>query len=468
MLGFYKINDPYRLISVFILLLAIRLPVMLAPESLTLLELKWMLIGEKMGIGSTMYLDIIDDTAPFSAGVFWMADIVFGRSHLASQILSFLLVFVQCIIFNSLLIRNNVCPQNTYVPSVVYGLLMSLSYDYYILSPILISQTFILLGLNNIFSHVEYRTKKDEVILNIGVYFGIATLFYLPSLIYYIITIITFILFTITVPRRYILLSFGFALPITLVSIYYYYHDGLNNFLHFYLFNFFYFEQTSLLSSLALWGFLIIPTIYFVFTLLKLTQRTRFTNFQSRLVQMMFISLLVVFLTYWITTEKSPQMFMILTPILAFFISHFFLLVKSRLMGELSFLIFISAIVFINLSTFHNSGLLASYIDIDPIKIRQTEFDSEVKNKSVLFTGNNLNVYKGSRMATPYLNWKLSEQILRNPNYYDNLSHIYHGFYNDLPGLIIDQEGVMDGIFERIPGLAEKYEKVDDGRFRLK
>jgi hypothetical protein len=183
---------------------------------------------------------------------------------------------------------------------------------------------------------------------------------------------------------------------------------------------------------------------------------------------MMFISLLVVLPTYWITTEKSPQMFMILTPILAFFISHFFLLIKSRLMGEMSFLIFISAIVFINLSTFHNSGLLASYMNIDPIRIAQTEFDIEVKGKSVLFTGNNLNVYKGSRMATPYLNWKLSEEILKNPDYYDNLSHIYHGFFNDLPDLIIDQERVMDGIFERIPDLADRYEKVDDGKFRLK
>ncbi|MCZ6899366.1 MAG: hypothetical protein O7F74_03925 [Bacteroidetes bacterium] len=427
-----------------------------------------MLIGEKMGIGSTMYLDIIDDTAPFSAGVFWMADIIFGRSHIASQILSFLLVFVQCIIFNSLLIRNNVYTKNTYVPSVVYGILMSLSYEYYILSPILMSQTFILLGLNSIFSHVEYRTKKDEVILNIGVYFGIATLFYLPSLIYYIITIITFMLFTATIPRRYMLLSFGFALPVTLVSIYFYYLDGLNNFLHFYLFNFIYFEQTSLLSSLALWGYLIIPSIYFIFTLLKLTHRTRFTNFQYRLVQIMFISLLLVSLTYWITSDKSPGMFMILTPFLAFFISHFFLLVKSRLVGELSFFIFISVIVWINLGTFHNSGLLTSYMDIDPIKIAQTEFDIDVKDKSVLFTGNNLNVYKSSRMATPYLNWKLSEEILRNPNYYDNLSHIYHGFFKDLPELIIDQEGVMDGIFEMIPDLANKYEKIKDGKFRLK
>jgi len=305
-----------------------------------------------MGIGSTMYLDIIDDTSPFSAGIYWLTDIIFGRSHIVSQILSFLLVFVQCIIFNSLLIRNNVYTKNTYVPSVVYGFLMSLSYDYYILSPILMSQTFILLGLNSIFSHVEYRAKKDEVILNIGLYFGVATLFYLPSLIYYFITLLIFLFFTTTIPRRYVLLSFGFVLPIILVSIYYYYQDGLSNFLHFYLFNFLYFEQTSLLTSLALWGFLIIPTIYLVFTLLKLTQPTRFTNFQSRLVQIMFIILLMVSLTYWITAEKSPLMFMILIPIFAFFVSHFFLLVKTRLNGELSFLIFISVIVWINLGTF--------------------------------------------------------------------------------------------------------------------
>ena len=107
-------------------------------------------------------------------------------------------------------------------------------------------------------------------------------------------------------------------------------------------------------------------------------------------------------------------------------------------------------------------------MDIDPIRLSQTEFDIELKDKSALFTGNNLSVYKHSRMATPYLNWKLSEEILRNPNYYDNLSHIYHGFFKDLPELIIDQEGVMDAIFERIPDLAKKYEKVDDLTFKLK
>jgi hypothetical protein len=70
LLGYFRINDPYRLVIIFILLLILRLPYLISSEWLSIPELKWMLIGERMNDGAMLYVDIWDDIAPLSALVY--------------------------------------------------------------------------------------------------------------------------------------------------------------------------------------------------------------------------------------------------------------------------------------------------------------------------------------------------------------------------------------------------------------
>ncbi len=83
MISFFRLNDPYRIIGIFILLLLIRLPALLGFVPLLQPELGWMLLGESLAEGRILYEGVWDNTGPFSAAVYWFMNLLFGRSQLA-------------------------------------------------------------------------------------------------------------------------------------------------------------------------------------------------------------------------------------------------------------------------------------------------------------------------------------------------------------------------------------------------
>jgi hypothetical protein len=67
---------------------------MLDPSWLTVPELKWMLLGEKLNGGAMLYADILDNTAPLSALAYRLLNLVAGRSPLAMHIAGTLGIFL--------------------------------------------------------------------------------------------------------------------------------------------------------------------------------------------------------------------------------------------------------------------------------------------------------------------------------------------------------------------------------------
>ena len=131
MLTFFRLNDPYRLIVIFLLLLAMRIPAMIGPYEITVPELSYMLVGEKFSEGSKLYSEIWENMAPLSAIVYGIIDFIFGRSVVAYQIIAWLFVCFQVFLFNRLLLLNKVYNENTYIPGFIYALLMSFFSDFF-------------------------------------------------------------------------------------------------------------------------------------------------------------------------------------------------------------------------------------------------------------------------------------------------------------------------------------------------
>ena len=202
-LSFFKINDPYRLAAVFLVAIAIRMPFFIDPVYSTE-QSYWLTIGESLQWG-TMYIDIWDSMAPLAASVYWLVVLLFGKSVLALNILGTLLNFIIAVLINNMFISNKVYEQNTYLPAFVYIILSSLSPSLSSFSPLQMGMTFVLMALGNLLGHVEFRAKRDEQIMNIGLYQGMAVLFYFPLIVFIPITLILFITFTSTPGRRFFL-----------------------------------------------------------------------------------------------------------------------------------------------------------------------------------------------------------------------------------------------------------------------
>ncbi|NJN28475.1 MAG: hypothetical protein HC819_22135 [Cyclobacteriaceae bacterium] len=178
MLGYFRINDPYRLLIIFIVLTLFRLPFLISPDWQTIPELSWMIVGERLNEGALLYVGIWDDLGPLSAIAYRLTDFVFGRSHLSFQILGLLIYFFQVFYMNYIALKHKMYNENNYLPALFYGILGLLFFNIIMLSPQLLGLTFVLLSLNSLFNHIETRNKTDGNLLNIGLYIGIASLFF--------------------------------------------------------------------------------------------------------------------------------------------------------------------------------------------------------------------------------------------------------------------------------------------------
>lgn len=416
-----------------------------------------MIVGEKMSEGADLYIQLWDNIAPLAAGAYWLIDLLFGRSLLAYQIISLFLVAVQAGIFNRLLLNNKAFNENSYAPALIYAICMSLFFDFFTLTPILMSLTFILIALDRLFDHMEIRAKRDEQIFSIGFYIGIASLFYLPIIILAPAILLILAFFTGTVFRRYLLLSFGVALPFLLLIAYYLLKDGVRD-LYYNFFNpWMAIDAESLMDLKGLVIILIIPAFFLLLGFGKVMQGLRFTNYQIRLTQAMFIWLVFSIIIMFFGTKLSPAKFVILVPPLAFYISHYFLSMRKNLKTEIIFGFFIVPVLLISLGTYFDFFITSRYINYERLLVKSTPYDELVSGKSILVMDENDDVYKEAKLATPYFNWRLSKPLFDSPEYYDSITRIFIDFKNDPPEVIIDTHNHLGKVMNYIPWLKENY-----------
>ncbi len=225
MLSIFKINDPYRLIIVLLFLIAVQLPFYFSNLFITIPEIEWQVLGRELANGKTLYVDIYHNTGILSSLVYWILAEILPGNYFVYRLLALLLIFFQALLFNVILIQHRAYNQNTYVPAAIYAVLMMGIPDIGMLSPQLMSLTFILFAFDLTFSHIEGKKKVDWIVLKIGLYLGIASLFFPLNYLILLSTILAFVFYTSTTLRRYLLLIFGFILPYLLVWLKYYWFD---------------------------------------------------------------------------------------------------------------------------------------------------------------------------------------------------------------------------------------------------
>lgn len=463
MFSYFRLNDPYRLILIFIVLLVMRMPVMLSNDALTVEELNYMLIGEKITEGADLYSQLWDNLAPLSALVYGSIDFLFGRSQTAYQILSLLLVFFQVFLFNRMFIVNKSYSTNTYVPGLLYGMFTSMFFDFTTLTPMLMGSTFLLLALHNIFQHIEFRAKRDEMILNIGLYLGIAYLFYQPIVVFGIATLIILLLLTGTVTRRYLLLLFGFAMPFIMASTLFLIQGKIQDFFYCF-FAGFYHNSLSPLSWVFVALLFLIPLMFFLVGMIKTLGGARLTNYQSRIARSMFIWFVFGVVVLFLSDFSKPNSYIILVPSMAFFVCHLYLMIKRRFIAEIVFTVFAILLISVHFGIFFQIYDTTDYLNMKEYAMAKGVVEND---KRILVLSEDLTPYLKAKSATPFLNWKLSGPVFKETEYYDNLTLVFRGLESDPPDVIIDEEDIMSGLLLALPKLRVEYERRGKNYYRI-
>lgn len=465
MLKYFRINDPYRLIVLFILMLAVRLPVMISNDFLTYPELYNQLVGQRMGEGFKLYSEIWAITGPFSGVVYGMIDLLFGKSQLTFQIVSLMVISFQCFLFNKMLLISKAFKENTYIPGVAYGILMSWFFDQYTLTPAILGLTFVLIAINGVLYHMDVKAKRDEQLLYIGLHLGVGILFYLPYVIFIPLILLGFLFFTGTIARRYVLFLYGALLPIFLGIMFYMFTGRLREVVMQYVYSLFDYPVTTYFTWLELSIVFALPAFLLLGGILKVIQGARLTVFQSNLSQFMILWLIFAAIYLFLTKIISPGYLVIFIPPTAFFISHYFFSFKKKWMAELLFLVFMAGPVLFNLGTIFNFFITSQYVNTSKYIVTKSPHDPLVAGKRILVLSNDLSPYLHSEVASPFLDYQLAQDVFTQPEYYDNLSLIADGFSADMPEVIIDPYEVMEPIFNLTPMLSRSYRKVNDGLY---
>lgn len=455
MLRFFRINDPYRLLGILILLILIALPLWIDSNVLTWPELKARILGEAISGGKLMYIQVYDDTPPLASAFFGLMNWLFGRSVFAWQFIAFLLIFFQAAYFGIILITNKAYEENTYLPSLIYGLLAFFSFDLFSFTPELLASTFLLFTINNLFKEIEFRVQRDDIVLKVGVTIGLASLLVFSYAAFLPAVIFLLALFARITPRKVFILVSGFLLPHGVLFMLYFYWDSVSLLWHnFYLPNL-YFTKHGLISVKSLFILGLIPLCYFVFSLVMLNRVARFTRYQSQLLQVMFIWLAPAGMLVLLTKELTPHSFYVFIPILSYFISHYFLLIRRRWISEIMLWVFLGGILFTSLMARYKKLSGVDYSNM----LTTTTSSSIPAGKKVMVLGDDKSIYVGRSLGGYFLNWNLSKDIFEHVDYFDNVIVIEDAFQNDPPDVIIDEKGLMSTVIDRIPSLRSQYKR---------
>ncbi len=456
MVKFFRVNDPFRIIALLILALACRASFFLNPIHLTIQELNWMVLGEKLSKGFLLYRDIWDNISPLSAGMYALVHLAFGKSAIAYHIIAFVLSFGHALYFNYIARKNELFNDKSYLPAAVYLILTNLFFDFFTLSPVLMSTTFLLITIDNVFFHIRRQTS-DAGIFNIGFFISLASLFYLPSISFILFPIFAFVLFSKTSFRQYLVLLIGFSFPSGITFLIYFFQNSLADFMTNFVFSHLYLAPDDIYNAPVFMVILIGPMIVVILAILSLAGSNRHINYQIICQQLMFFWMLLALAVFTFSEKSAGYQLMPLVPAMAFFTIHYMLAVRKKFYAEIAFWALLANTMYITYDSFYGGLLQHTIINTNETFVKPHQYDQLIKNSKVLVTGHNHSILRYNTLATPYFNWGLAENHFGNLNSYNNVIGIYQNFKKDWPDYIIDDQEIMPAVIERVPILGQKY-----------
>jgi hypothetical protein len=418
---------------------------------LSIPELKYLLLGEWLANGFSMYTETFDYTAPLSAWTYQFLDFVFGRSRTAHWILSTLLVFFQAMRFNRSLLKNKVFSESNYVPAFLYVVFATSTFDFFALSPQLLSLTWVVISMDHLIRKMD-NEAGDELFLFPGFYLGVAALFYFPAVSFFIVFLLALIIITRAQPRRIFLFIFGYATVFLLIMILLYFTGALTDFWEVYFIEayrekIFYFGY----GVLGIW--LIFPALFFLIALITAIGR-REGSLHAKTQQFMILVLLASLSVVLLSGTLSGSDLLFFIPVFTFFLSNYILKIRKRFWR-----FFIPNLLVVSALLVPHFGLKIKQLT-DGLVVAKGVVDPEFTNKKIMIIGPLQPLYLSGEIAGPFIDERISQTRLEELDYYHTAPLFLNIFRKSNPDIIVDAWGQMQKIERRFPEIADKQYKV--------
>ena len=455
MLNFFKINDPNRLIIIFLVLLFLKGLLAFQGLSITLFELKWLLLGQRSAEGFFMYEEIFDYTGPLSVFSYRIIDQIFGKSQHAHHIISTFWLFLNAIIFNGSLKKNKIFNENNNLPALFFVLCAVAIPDFMVLSPQIMSLPFLLIGLSKVLDRIANETT-DILFLSAGTNVGIATLFYPPAITYFFIFLISFFLFSSSKLRRIGLYFNGFLIPLVLISCFFYWNDNGSNAWRALVNRGLFGQEINYLNEIKNYYSFRIPIFTGLVAMVITLFSSYFTSFQNKTAQMMLLMVVGASIVIWLDIETSPVQMLYFVPSLTFFLVHLMLMLSKGWIKRLVPLIIVGVLI------------LAPYLSYDQLNMggmmvkKGTDRFTKMR---IMLLSDNLSILHGQELASPFLDAQLSKEKIASLNDSVSAQILLKIIKQAPPSVIIDDWMLIPKIFSALPELSKEYQKQKHGYY---
>lgn len=459
MLSFFKLNDPFRLIGIgiYVLILSV-VYLVVQPFAITSPQLSWILLGERLSDGYFLYQNIIDDNGPLSAGFFSFVDVIFGRNFIAYEIIGRVLILLQILYWNAQLIKFRAFDVNTYLPAIIMAALFHFSFDMLSLSPALLGSCFLILALGQLFSQTVLQKDSSESTLLIGIYAGLATGFHPNFVLFLPYMIFTGIAISGFTFRQLLLSLVGYFLPLLLISLFYFWNNGLEEAIE--IWPMIFVSEKYKFQSLT--GWLILGSIPLLLSLAGYLMGSvlRGTTInQQKQKQLILLWLIFSFLEFFIMKKQAAFQLVILIPGLSYLITHFFLNVKREVIAQIAFYALVVGLP------------VAAWFYWQSDRPEHDYFVHETSEKyppNIMVMGDDLSPYLHSSLGGPFLNYSLSKLYLANDRDLGEKARLFQLLETQKATMILDPHGIFGAILKEFPALDVQYQEEKPGVFVLK
>ncbi len=416
-----------------------------------------MLVGERLADGFSMYHDIYDNTAPLSALVFWLVDVLAGRSFLAYRLAAMALLLVQALLLNATLNRHNVYATKDYLPALVYLLLGSISFEMNMLTPLLIGNTFVILSLPYIITLSREGFDNNRLFVG-GFMLGLAALSYLPMALFLLVGVFAIVFFASRTFRSMLLMFCGFLFPYAMLITYYLYTNTTQEFLELHLLRPWHLSVAFLRPPTDVAKLMAVPTALLLLSLLSVASLPQRLVFQVKFQQLMWVWLLASLLVIFTRDEISVATFVLVLPPVAYFSEFFFNSNRKLWILNVVILLVLASVLVLRyrLALGINRFLL---LDESPLLLPEKALP--MQGSTVLVLGDDVSYYTRNQPVTPYLNWEMAQRHFGRLNEYQSGFDIYRNFQKEMPAYIVDQNNLMPELQYKLPAIFKRYTVSD-------
>lgn len=132
---------------------------------------------------------------------------------------AFAFLFLQAVLINHIVTAHGIVERHSFLTSLVYVMLMSVSEGLLCMNPVLFSNFFLLLALNKVFKIYSEEGQSVEV-FNVGMLIGIAGLFYSPAWVFSLLLVVSLFIFYLVDLRSLLAAVMGFLFPFVFYGLY--------------------------------------------------------------------------------------------------------------------------------------------------------------------------------------------------------------------------------------------------------